>query len=163
MLVQDIMTTAVKTANPDTLVREVALIMCFQKISGMPVVDNDNNIVGMISEKDILWGMFPDLQDVMGGVGTVDFEQLERDYHDVQSQKVSRLMTTRIYTVEPGWPVLKAASMMFRHRIRRIPVAVGGKLIGIVSVGDVHKAIFQRDLAREPVVKAAPYLESSSG
>lgn len=148
MLVKDIMTTAVKTATPESLVRDVALIMCFQKISGVPVVDQDNKIIGMISEKDILWGMFPDLQEVMSG-NNIDLEQLERDYHDVQGQQVSRLMTTRVYTVEPNWPVLKAASMMFRHRIRRIPVAVNGELVGIVSVGDVHKAIFQRDLAHQ--------------
>lgn len=163
MIVQDIMTTSVKTATPDTLVREVAFVMCFQKISGMPVVDRDNNIVGIISEKDILWGMFPDLHEVMSSTGRVDLEQLERGYHDVQGQQVSRLMTTRIYTVEPSWPVLKAASMMFRHRIRRIPVAVGGKLVGIVSVGDVHKAIFQRDLVQDSRVENAPYLTSISG
>jgi CBS domain-containing protein len=150
MLVKDIMTTSVKTATPDTLVRDVAVIMCFQKISGVPVVDNESQIVGMISEKDILWGMFPDLQEVMTDAGFVDLEKLEHDYHDVLGQKVSRLMTTRVYTVEPDWPVLKAASIMFRHRIRRIPVAEKGKLVGIVSVGDVHKAIFQRDLARAP-------------
>jgi len=148
MLVKDIMTTSVKTATPEHLVRDVAVIMCLQKISGVPVIDKENTIVGMISEKDILWGMFPDLQDVMGGAGIVDFERLETDYRDVLNQKVSRLMTTRVFTVEADWPVLKAASMMFRYKIRRIPVADNGKLVGIVSVGDVHKAIFQRDLAR---------------
>lgn len=148
MLVQDIMTTSVKTATRDTLVREVAVIMCFHKISGVPVVDDENNIVGMISEKDILWGMFPDLQEIMGGASAVDFEQLERDYRDVLGQKVSRLMTTRLFTVEPTWPVLKAASIMFRNRIRRIPVSEGARLVGIVSVGDVHKAIFQQNITK---------------
>lgn len=163
MLVKDIMTTSVKTATPDTLVREVALVMCFQKISGMPVVDRDNNLIGMISEKDILWGMFPELEDVMSGSGSVDLERLEGGYHDMQGQQVSRLMTTRVYTVEPDWPVLKAASMMFRHRIRRIPVAESGKLIGIVSVGDVHKAIFQHSLVQDPTTERAPHLTSISG
>ncbi|BAU50434.1 signal transduction protein [Sulfurifustis variabilis] len=146
MLVKDIMTTAVKTAHPDSLIREVAMVMCFNKISGMPVVDDDGRIVGMISEKDILWGMFPDLQDFMGNPEVADFEAFERDYKDVVNLKVQNLMTTRVYAVEPTMPVLKAASMMFRHRLRRLPVADNGKLVGIVSVGDVHKAIFQHNI-----------------
>jgi len=147
MLVKEIMSTAVKTATPDTPIREVAVTMCFNKISGLPVVGADQEIVGMISEKDILWGMFPNLQEIISSSGAVDFEQLERDYKDVLNQKVSSLMTTRVFTVEPDMPVLKAASIMFRNRIRRIPVADNGRLVGIVSVGDVHKAIFHCNLS----------------
>jgi CBS domain-containing protein len=43
-------------------------------------------------------------------------------------------------------PVLKAASIMFRNRIRRIPVSQGGRLLGIISIGDVHKAMFRKNL-----------------
>jgi CBS domain-containing protein len=143
MLVRQIMTESVRTAQPDTKIRDVALVMCFNKISGLPVVDQDGLIVGMISEKDILWGMFPKMQDYMEHPETINFEAMEREYKDVVDMRVSELMSTKVYTVEPDLPVLKAASLMFRHRIRRIPVAADGRLVGIISVGDVHKAIFQ--------------------
>lgn len=146
MLVKEIMSEAVKTAKPESLIRDVAMVMCFNKISGMPVVDDEGKIVGMISEKDILWGMFPDLQDFMGNPELADFEAFERDYKDIVNLKVANLMTTRVYTVEPDMPVLKAAAMMFRHRLRRLPVARDGKVLGIISVGDVHKAIFQKNI-----------------
>jgi len=148
MIVRDIMSTAVKVARPDDLIRDIATIMCFNKISGMPVVDSSDLIVGVISEKDILHGMFPTLDDMMENPTVVDFEALERDYHDVVSMKVSDLMSPRVFTVEPELPVLKAASIMFRNRIRRIPVSEGSRLVGIVSVGDVHKAIFQKNITK---------------
>jgi len=146
MLVKDIMTTAVKTASPTDPVRDIATIMCLNKISGLPVVDGEGILVGMISEKDILHAMFPKLQDFIANPSTPDYEQLEREYRDVVSLRVADLMTTPPYTAEPDMPVLKAASMMFRNRIRRIPVSQGGRLIGIISIGDVHKAMFRKNL-----------------
>lgn len=146
MLVQDIMSKAVKIATPDTLVRDVAMVMCFNKISGLPVVDGDGQIVGMISEKDILWGMFPSLHESIRVPSVPDFEALEKEYKDIVNLRVAELMTTKVFTVSPEMPVLRAATIMFRNRIRRIPVADNGKLVGIVSVGDVHKAIFRSNL-----------------
>ena len=146
MLVKDIMTTAVKTASPTDPVRDIATIMCFNKISGLPVVDGEARLVGMISEKDILHAMFPKLQDFIANPSTPDFEQLEREYRDVVNLRVADLMTAIVYMAEPDMPVLKAASIMFRNRIRRIPVAQGGRLLGIISIGDVHKAMFRKNL-----------------
>lgn len=145
MLVQEIMHTDVKSATPDTLVREVAIVMCFNKISGMPVVDAENNIVGVISEKDVLKAMYPGVDEYMQS-GRLDFETLEGEYRDVLNLKVGDLMTSKVCTVSPDAPVLKAVSLMCLHKIRRIPVAVKNKLVGIVSMGDVHKAIFTRNL-----------------
>lgn len=150
MLVRDIMTREVKTAHPDTLVQEVAVVMCFHKISGMPVVSEDGRLVGVISEKDILHAMFPKLEDYMNqGASTLDFETMEREYKDIVHLRVEALMSTGVFSVEPDLPLLKAASAMFRHRIRRIPVAENGRLVGIISVGDVHKAIFQENMQME--------------
>ena len=146
MLVKDIMTTAVKTASPTDPVRDIATIMCFNKISGLPVVDGEGGLVGMISEKDILHAMFPKLQDFIANPSTPDYERLEREYRDVVSLRVADLMTAIVYTAEPEMPVLKAASIMFRNRIRRIPVSQGGRLLGIISIGDVHKAMFRKNL-----------------
>ena len=148
MLVKDIMTQSVKVAHPGDLVRDVAYVMCFNKISGMPVVDTEENLIGVISEKDVLHAMFPTLDDMIENPQPVDFEALEREYKDIVSLKVSDLMSKRVFTVEPDMPLLRAASIMFRNRIRRIPVSVDNKLVGIISVGDVHKAIFKQNLTK---------------
>ncbi len=147
MIVKDIMTTDVKTARPDTAVREIASIMCLKRISGVPVVDENERLVGILSEKDILHCMFPDIGEIMSeGAEARDFEKLEGKYQDAMNKKVGDIMTRAVATVSADIPVLRAASMMWLKKIRRIPVTEGDKLLGIISIGDVHKAIFQANL-----------------
>ena len=146
MIVKEIMTSDIKSVKPDSMVRDVAMVMCLQKISGMPVVDEDNNLVGIISEKDILQHMFPDIDEAMTMDSKPDFEEMEKRYAETLGMKVSELMTKTVATVSADMPCLKAASMMWLRKIRRIPVTEGTKLVGIVSIGDVHRAIFRQQL-----------------
>lgn len=151
MLVKDIMTRDVKATTVDAKIRDVAMIMCFKlrhKVSGLPVVDDNGRIVGIISEKDILNTMFPKLGEYMDGQNLPNFEVSEKDYLDVLNRKVGDLMSKRVTTVPPDMPVLQAASVMSNRQFRRVPVAEHGKLVGIVSIGDVHKAIFQTTLGQ---------------
>lgn len=144
MRVKDIMTTNVKTAHPETKVRDVALLMCLHRFSGVPVVDDRNEIVGIISEKDILLATYPKVDDFMQSGAPPSLEAMEHDYRDVLHLKVGEIMKRRVFTVGPDEPILRAASVMFVHRIRRIPVASPDKrLVGILSLGDVHKAVFK--------------------
>jgi len=69
-----------------------------------------------------------------------------KKYLDIMNMKVNDLMTPHVFTVKPDEPILKAVSIMCLRKIRRIPVAIDGKLVGIVSMGDVHKAIFQNNI-----------------
>jgi len=145
MRVKDIMTTTVKTTAPQAGVAEAATVMCLNRISGLPVTTRGNVIVGVISEKDVLRAMYPDIGECMQD-GPLDLERLEGGYTDVLDMKVERLMTPKVVTVEPDAPVLKAVSVMCAHRIRRVPVAVESHLVGLISMGDVHKAIFRNSL-----------------
>ncbi|GAB4345828.1 MAG: hypothetical protein Kow006_03490 [Gammaproteobacteria bacterium] len=154
MLVREIMTTGVKTARPDTPIRDIAAQMCLNRISGMPVTDENDLIVGIVSEKDILHHMFPDVQELMEN-GPQQFEMLERNYQSVIGLKASDLMTRAVATVAPDMPVLKAAALMWLKKVRRIPVAEEGRLVGIISIGDVHRAIFQTNLMGSQPSKAA--------
>ena len=147
MIVKDIMNTTVKTADADTLIKDIASIMCLNKISGVPVVDSSNKLIGVLSEKDILVAMFPDVQQVMQEGAKPDFESIEFDYKRLLDKKVGDLMTQTVASVTPDMPLLKAASMMCVKKIRRIPVTDdSNSLVGIISIGDVHKAIFQENL-----------------
>jgi len=150
------MNTSVKSATADTPVRDIAAIMCFNKISGVPVIDSDNKLIGVLSEKDILRNMFPDIKTVMEQGGTPDFEAIELDYKDLLHRRVGEIMTQTVASVTPDMPLLKAASLMCSRQIRRIPVTdKDGVLLGIVSIGDVHKAIFQENLLRHQKEQAA--------
>ena len=147
MIVKDIMNTAVKTAKSDTLIKDIASVMCLNKISGVPVVGDDNSLEGVLSEKDILRVMFPDVKQIMEEGNKVNYDSITADYTNVLEKKAGDLMTQAVASVTPDMPLLKAASMMCVKNIRRIPVTDdGNKLVGIVSIGDVHKAIFQESL-----------------
>jgi len=147
MLVKEIMTRAVKTITPDTQLQEVASLMCLNRFSGLPVVEGDDKLVGILAERDILGYLFPDIKEVMGGMSSLDFEGMESDYKKVLPLKVADLMTLKPISVSPDIPILKAVSVMARHNFRRIPVADGEKLVGMISLGDIHRAIFMKSFA----------------
>ncbi len=142
MKVQDIMQTNVKTVVADQPVKDIAIMMVMDHISGAPVVDEDNNLVGIISEKDILQHMFPKIDEVMNGTH-LDFENMEHNYKDTMNVKIGEIMTENVASIDLDVPCLKAASIMWLQKFRRIPVTREGKLVGIVSIGDVHRAIFK--------------------
>lgn len=146
MKVEDIMTTNVRTITSDKKLGEVVSLMCIYRYSGIPVVD-DGKLVGTVSESDVLGKMFPRLEDLMGGMSGVDYDAQMNQYSQVVDISVKDVMTKVVITVKPEMHILQAASMMVGRKFRRIPVADGDKLVGMVSMGDIHKAIYQSTLA----------------
>jgi len=146
MQVKDIMTTSVKTVTPATTLIEVVSLMCLYRYSGIPVVEN-GKLTGIISEKDVLHSLLPSLDDLMGSMSSIDFSELMKGYGSVVQGTVADLMTNKVMTVAPDMHILKAASVMAGNRFRRIPVANGGTLVGMLSLGDVHKAIFHASIS----------------
>ena len=146
MLVKDIMTTGVRTVTPETKLLEVVSLMTLYRYSGLPVVEDDK-LVGFIAEIDVLSQLLPSVEDAMqGGIANIDFVEKAREYKTIMSKPVSSLMVSSVKTVDPEMPILKAAITMTSSRFRRIPVANGDKLMGMLSLGDVHKAIFHQCL-----------------
>ena len=144
MLVSDIMTRTPKTVSPDDKLLEVASIMCLYRIPALPVVDEDGKLVGNISEMDLLKNLLPTIEDIMAGDAVLEIERMTSNYSVSMGQRVSDMMVKNPVSVSPDQHVLKATAKMTSHRFRRIPVTDGdGKLIGVMSLGDVHKAIFQ--------------------
>lgn len=145
MQVKEIMTANPKVVTPGMPIKDVATMMLIERISGAPVVDEKGHIVGIISEKDILIHMFPSLDELMNE-SKPDFEEMENNYQSTMPLTVKELMTSNVSTVTSDMPCLKAASIMWLRKIRRIPVADNGKLVGIISIGDVHRAIFKNSI-----------------
>ncbi len=146
MLVKDVMTQGARTVTEDTPIREVASLMCLYRYSGLPVVEGEDRLIGFIAEKDVLAQLFPSVEDAMEGMSTIDLHDKVKEYADLMNRRVSDLMTRGAKTVSPDMPILKAAIIMANNRFRRIPVAEGDKLVGMLSLGDIHKAIFHKSL-----------------
>lgn len=80
-------------------------------------------------------------------MASVDLDKMMSQYKDVLSLKAEDLMARNVITVSPDMHVLRAATVMVRHKFRRIPVAEGDTLMGMLSLGDVHKAIFHANIS----------------
>ncbi|MET0106940.1 MAG: CBS domain-containing protein [Sedimenticola sp.] len=142
MLVRDIMSGSPRTVSPETELVEVVSLMCLYRYSGLPVIEDDK-MIGFIAEKDVLHRMFPTLEEMMAeGFGSVDLDEMMGRYKDVVNLKVRDLMVDKVITVTPDEHILRAATTMVRHKFRRIPVSEAGKLVGMLSLGDIHKAIY---------------------
>lgn len=148
MLVRDVMTKNLKTVTPHTGVIEVASLMCLYRFSGLPVVDTGNRLVGIVTEKDVLHRLFPTLEDLRDGMASVDLDEMMGQYRDVLKLRVDEVMTPSVISINPDMHLLRGAGVMIRHRFRRIPVVEDGMLVGMLTLGDVHKAIYQANVAK---------------
>jgi predicted transcriptional regulator len=146
MKVKDVMSCSVKTVTPDTKLVQVASLMCLYRYSGLPVID-DGKLVGIIAEKDVLHRLFPSLDDLMDGLAAIDMDKMMGQYKDVLNLDVRDVMVRNVVTVSSDLHILRAATIMVRHKFRRIPVADDGMLVGMLSLGDVHKAIFHANIS----------------
>ena len=148
MFVREIMTKNPKTVSPDTRLQEVASIMCLYRIPALPVVDENGKLVGNISEMDLLKNLLPSMEDIMAGEAIMEIERMIPNYSSSMDKSVSDLMVRNPVSVTPDMHILKATAKMTSHRFRRIPVTESdGKLVGVMSLGDMHKAIFQSHLS----------------
>lgn len=148
MKVRDAMSRSVRSVTPDMKVMEVASLMTLYRFHGLPVVDAEDKLVGVIAEKDVLHTLFPKLDDLMiDGMHSVDLDKEMARYGDVLNQTVEELMTKNPLSVDPDMHLLRAATIMVRHKFRRIPVVEDAKLTGVLSLGDVHKAIFHANIS----------------
>ena len=144
MKVSEIMTTEVTTVKRDTSVNDVAKLMGAKDISGVPVVDDENHVVGIITELDLIVRNtrleMPRFIEVMDW-GRIPLERprhaQERLRHMLGAQAAD-IMTEKVETVGPGTAVEDLAELMVKRRVNPVPVVdADGKLIGIVSRADL--------------------------
>jgi CBS domain-containing protein len=143
MYVHDVMTTGVLTAFPTDSVRSVVIKMLSRHCGAIPVVDGQNTLIGLVALRDVLLPLFPNLGDyVHDNVHSRDFSEMEEGYPEVLKKKVEDIMSRNPLTVSPSTPILEAASYMGMKNFRRIPVAENGKMVGMVSIGDINRGLF---------------------
>ncbi len=146
--VKDIMSKDVKTVSPDSSVEDVAKILSENDMSGLPVVENEK-LVGIISESDLIVQdkklHFPDYINVIGGIIYLEsYKNFKKEFKKFTASKVKDLMSKKIITVSPDDTVQDAATIMSEEDVNRLPVLEDGKLVGIITRGDIV-----RNLARD--------------
>jgi CBS domain-containing protein len=147
MKVRDVMNSRPVSCQAGDLVSEAARILKKKKISGMPVLDGDR-LVGIISESDLLrllsteergqlWLPSPFEVFEVPFRDILKWEKLHGSMEDISKKKISEVMHRDVRKVGPDDSIEEAASIMTRHKINRLPVVVDGKLVGIVTRGDI--------------------------
>jgi CBS domain-containing protein len=140
--VKDIMSTHVMAVRRNAPFKEIAARLREQRVSAFPVVDDDDKVIGVVSEADLLVrvGLGDDEQDIAGGM-------LGNQAHaKAEAVTAADLMTQPPVTIDPEASVQDAARLMYSRRVKRLPVtAEGGRLIGIVSRSDVLSVYGRKD------------------
>lgn len=143
MQAADVMGVNVMTAKPDWSVQQVAMVMLEKGISGLPVVDKDGRLVGIVSEGDLMrradcgtghrhsWW----LRMLMGRDGQA------REYVREHGRKVEDVMTREVVTAKPSASLGQIADLLERNKIKRVPIVENDKLVGVVSRANVVQAV----------------------
>lgn len=143
MVVRDVMSTGVVTANITDTARSVVGKMLSRHCGAIPVVDDEGKLLGLVAVRDVMIPLYPNYGDyIHDNVHSRDFEEMEEGYLEVMGKTAGDIMTKNPLTVAPSDPVLQAASYMGLKHFRRIPVEENGKLVGMVSMGDVNRGLF---------------------
>lgn len=148
MIVKNVMEKKVITIQKDASYYEAAKILYSNHISGAPVVDANNNLIGMLSEKDLFKVLYPFYRSYYDNPELyLDSESRENKANDIKDHKIETFMSkgNEINTVEPNTPVMRAGALMIAKHVHRLPVIDKGKLVGIVSREDIFRAILKRN------------------
>ncbi|MCC0178413.1 CBS domain-containing protein [Waterburya agarophytonicola K14] len=143
--VAEIMTANPTTVSPQTSLQEAIQILAEKEISGLPVVDENGQLVGVISETDLTWqATGVDAPPYVMFLDSVIYLQNplkhNEEVHKALGQTVEEAMSDRPTTVKGSQLVREAARIMHDKKVRRLPVVDNdSKLIGIITQGDVIK------------------------
>jgi CBS domain-containing protein len=143
MKVEAIMTREVASVTPETPLKVVATTLLGFGISGVPVCDEAGNVVGVVSESDVL---FKELGPEPHGRGL--FERLAREGKE-HARTAGEAMTSPALVIESKSAVWEAARKMLDHHVNRLPVVDDGRLVGIVTRSDLVRAFVRPDAELE--------------
>jgi CBS domain-containing protein len=143
----DVMTTNVITVDQNKSVQEVATLLSERSISGVPVVDSQNRLVGIVTEGDLLHRVETGTErrprrrrswwlDTFG-----PDEELARNYVKAHGRTVKDVMTSDVISVSDTAELADIATLLETKRIKRVPVVRGGELVGIVSRANLVRAL----------------------
>ena len=147
LTVRQVMRSSVITVSPTTPLKDVAQLLVDRRISGLPVVDDEGRVLGVVSEADFLtkeqgFDRIPHrpLSRLLG-----ESDQTRRAMAKVAAVTAGEAMTAPAITVAPWTSVPEAAATMSSRRVNRLPVVDEGRLVGIVTRADLVRAFVRSD------------------
>ena len=159
MLVDDIMTREVKVIHPDQTISEAVTELAKNGISGAPVIDDSGQLLGIITENDVLNALkntgkklemvYPSLSMVsVTFIETMEEKETIEAFKEIANTKVSKIMTKSVTTVQSGSKLALIVNLIILKGVNRIPVMDGGKVIGIVSRTDIIQGLAKSNILK---------------
>ncbi|MCL4384906.1 MAG: CBS domain-containing protein [Actinobacteria bacterium] len=147
---KDLMTKNVITIKPDITIRELSDVLLKNNISGVPVVDDEGKLIGIVTEADIIKEnikvQFPFYFDPLMVSGyVVDFEKYNADIKDYLNTPVEEIMSRRVKTATPQTPLNEVADIMVYNKVNRVPIVdENKKVVGIITRADIIKTMITK-------------------
>lgn len=152
MKVKEIMNTKVITIKPNQTIKEAVKKLSDNHIGGLPVIDEKENVVGIITESDVLKLLehkYSELDERYKDPSTtIDFDLLSklRKVHNIYKETkgtipIFEIMQKNVITITPGDTVENAATLMIKNGVNRLPVVIKGKLVGIVTRDNIIRSL----------------------
>ena len=151
MKAADVMAIKVITVRPDTPVATIAEVLLANRISAVPVVNDKDVLVGIVSEGDLIHRVEAGTErhrswwlELLTGK-----EILAHEFVMSYGRKAADVMTRPVISVQPDTPLGDITALLEKHRIKRVPVVVNGKIAGIVSRANLVQALVSLDQAKK--------------
>jgi CBS domain-containing protein len=156
MKAMDVMVRDVITVSPDDGVEEAVKLLADCDVSALLVVDDDDTVIGIISEADLL------RREEIGTEkhrrwwleAVTPATKLAEEFAKSHGRRVEEVMSTNVISASEDTPLAEIATLLERHRIKRVPILRDGRLVGIVSRGNLIQALASAE-ARPGVVSIA--------
>jgi CBS domain-containing protein len=144
LMVKDVMRHDVATVTPDDTLKEVANKMFRNRLSALAVVDKDNKLLGVISDRDLIKAALPDYQALISNLNySLDVEPFEELLKQEDKIKVSQLYRTDYEVTTPETRIVEVAAMMIFKDVRRVFVTSEDNLVGILLRKDIVNMIIR--------------------
>ena len=146
MKIKEVMIPDLTSVSADTPIKEAVKVMSRQRMVGLPVVDNDQNVIGIITESDIAKACLPGYYKELQNPSFIpDFDQFSQQAKKIAHFPVKEFMTREVFTVEENTSRTEAANLLFRKQLRIVPVVRAGKLVGILTPPSLCKNAMEED------------------
>jgi CBS domain-containing protein len=155
MKASDVMVANVVTVGPNARVEDVAGVLLSNRISAVPVVDDEGRMIGIISEGDLMRRPESGTERPRSWwlEALTDTRTLATEFVRTHSRRVTDVMTRDIVTAGPDTPLSEIAALLEKNRIKRVPIVEEGKIVGIVSRANLLQGL--ASLSSDATAKAA--------
>jgi CBS domain-containing protein len=146
MKARDIMTAEVITVYPETKIADAAKLLLERHLNGLPVVDHDGNLVGIICQSDLIFQQkripMPTVFSFLDGlIPLTSYKDMEKEVKKIAAASVQDAMAPSPFTVEPDTSLEDIATLMVKHNIHTLPVVDGSRVVGVIGKEDVLRTL----------------------